>query len=927
MRLHFYYTLPLKKLKLFIMSHSGKITVNIIFAIVIVAVITASYFVIREFTIPSASPLKAIPQSSALFLEIKNPQKFVNKITDTSNVVWADLCKISKIAELNKILMFYDSLSLKNKSLKKIFNDKMILSINASSEQNLDLLLLIKLQNRHQSSAFRNIVESAFGNDAIIVAQKINGKKINKVVLKNSDEIFAYVIKEGVFIGSYHIPLIEEALEQMNSGNTIDNNSLFKKVKLTAGKRVNANLYVNFNKLNSMLSAFTKDDFNEYADLCKYFADWSELDLLIKDNELLLNGYTITSDSLSRYLGAFKDQTPQKIEITNILPFNTTLIYDMGFEDFQTFFNKNKNYSKAYGTDMLKKISGINSKYNINVEKYMIPWIGNEVAMISTANHTYDFSEKSFVVIHSKNIADAKKKLKALSNKIPGGSRNITFKNYKINKLSISNLLPALFGSAFSKIKNNYYTFIDNYVIFANSSSSIKDFLNVYLSGKSLDLNENFKDFSDNISENSNLFFYFDFRNSHELLKLYLKEEYFSEIKNKIDYLHNFQAVAFQLSSINRMFYTSIYLKNNQMYKEENRAIWKNNLNSDIVGKPYFVKDHTNNTYNIIVFDKENTMYLIDNNGNILWDILLDGQVISEVFEVDYYKNRKIQYLFNTENSIYLIDLKGRDVANYPKKLVTKATNGLVVFDYVKNKNYRVVFAGADKKIYNYQIDRKAVKGWAYPKSKSIVNGKIQHLIAGNRDYIVIPDVDGNVKIIQRNGKNRIIVRGNFVNGLNSDFYVNKTNSKGVLITTNDKGHLIYIKKSGQTASTIFDDFSSDHYFLYEDFDMNGTKDFIYLDKNKLTVFDRFKSKIFEYTFDEDVNTKPIIIPVSSYENLLGIILTKTKQIYLFDNKGNVVISSGITGEMPFNVGSLNNNKDLNLVVGSGNILYNYLIK
>ena len=170
-------------------------------------------------------------------------------------------------------------------------------------------------------------------------------------------------------------------------------------------------------------------------------------------------------------------------------------------------------------------------------------------------------------------------------------------------------------------------------------------------------------------------------------------------------------------------------------------------------------------------------------------------------------------------------------------------------------------------------------------------------------------------------------MRSDFRNALNSDFYVNKTNSKGVLITTNEKGCLTYIKANGKTASTVFGDFSPNHYFLYEDFDMNGTKDFIYLDKNKLSVFDRFKNKIFEYTFEEDVNTKPMIIPVSSRENYLGVILKKTKEIYLFDNKGNVVVSKGVTGEMPFNVGSLNNDKNLNLVVGSGNILYNYLVQ
>ena len=72
--------------------------------------------------------------------------------------------------------------------------------------------------------------------------------------------------------------------------------------------------------------------------------------------------------------------------------------------------------------------------------------------------------------------------------------------------------------------------------------------------------------------------------------------------------------------------------------------------------------------------------------------------------------------------------------------------------------------------------------------------------------------------------------------------------------------------------------------------------------------------------------TKPEFFQLSKRKKVLGIVADQEKTIYLFDNKGNTLISKGLVGETPFTVGSLENNNDLNLVTGTGNTLYNYRI-
>ena len=128
---------------------------------------------------------------------------------------------------------------------------------------------------------------------------------------------------------------------------------------------------------------------------------------------------------------------------------------------------------------------------------------------------------------------------------------------------------------------------------------------------------------------------------------------------------------------------------------------------------------------------------MIDNKGIILWKKEVDGPILSAIYEVDLLKNNKIQYLFNTQKAIYLVDRNGNFASNYPIKLKSPATNGIAVFDYEKNKDYRILVACENKSIYNLKIDGKAIDGWKFEKSKHAITKTIQHEVVDGKDYLI----------------------------------------------------------------------------------------------------------------------------------------------------------------------------------------------
>jgi hypothetical protein len=374
--------------------------------------------------------------------------------------------------------------------------------------------------------------------------------------------------------------------------------------------------------------------------------------------------------------------------------------------------------------------------------------------------------------------------------------------------------------------------------------------------------------------------------------------------------------------------FTLLYLLSDQnAIEEENVAIWKCELDGKIAGKPFLVKDHKTGMFNVVVFDEDANIYLISTDGRVLWKKRVDALPESPIYQVDYYKNGKVQYLFNTRDFIYLIDKNGENVASYPRKLNPSATNGLNLFDYENKKDYRLLVAQSDKRIYNYTLKGQQVKGWVKPRTANIVADPVTRLVAERKDYILFNDLDNNITIVNRRGNERIKLKEKPNKAKNSSFYVNMTNNKGIIITTNEEGKLTYIGKSGMLSYTDFGNFSPIHFFLYDDFNGDGAMDFIYVDGNELKVFDRFKNVLFAYTFESTISIKPEFFSLGRNQKVLGIVADQEKAVYLFDKKGNPIISRGLIGETPFTVGSLDNSNEINLITAADNILYNYRLK
>lgn len=909
------------------MLFQKKSLTSILMIALIITIVGLLFFFFEKSSAKKYETLDAIPSSSCIFIQVKSIDQFYHSLDQ--NTIWSNLLLSQKLSEFKSQIQAFDSIFHLKSGAKKIIDEQeAIISIHPTPNQ-IKILLVAKLKGNLKKQFFRNIFNQLYGESFTTLRNTENGVTVYKLVFNQFERSFSYTFHGGLFIGSWNNELVLESVNQLKLEGNFKNNPTFKEVKNTAGKNVDANIFINYQQLPAFFNHLTNTQKKDGLNIFSNLTDWSGLDLLIKKDELLFSGFTSTSDSTNKYLNLFRNQEPQSFEMLKIIPSAVTLIHHFGIENMNHYFSGLQKFIIEQNSteSTLQKIENLDKVLKSDAEKSFILHIGSELALVSLATNASSFKDYSYAIIKSKNLQEIKSYLNKMATKNSGSKYIKNYLDHAIYKINIQGFLPLIFGSSFEVIQGFSYTFIDHFLIIANSSSAIEKYIRLYKNGTTLNLDSDFINFSDKMAEKSNYYFYFNINRGLNLLEYFASKNVYNFLLENASIIKNYQSFGLQFSQQENGLFTNFALNYKPHTKSKNDGVWQADLENEISGKLYHVNNHQNKNLFTIATDTQHQIYLFNHEGDRLWKHKMDGPLQSNIYEVDFYKNGKIQYLFNTKNSLYLIDVLGNSVSGYPHKLNVPATNGIALFDYSNNRDYRIVYAGTDKKIYNYNISGEEVSGWAQSSTTTFVKSEIQHLVGNNRDYILLADEQGTTRILSRLGKDRILFKTKFSKAKNSKFYVNSTNKKGLFLTTNSRGKLTYIASNGSLQYSDFGEYSANHFFIYEDFDHDGHKDFIYLDGKTLKIFNRFKAEILHHDFTSVIKTPPTIFKGTDGNCVLGVYSSTDQKINLFNKNGPIESAENIIGNTNFSITDILKNGSINLLIGSDKSIKNYFIK
>jgi outer membrane protein assembly factor BamB len=594
------------------------------------------------------------------------------------------------------------------------------------------------------------------------------------------------------------------------------------------------------------------------------------------------------------------------------LPDNTAAMTYLGYQDATAFF---KELSLADNDDF---------------EKYFVPWLGKEMAYIITEPHHDDYNAHKFAIFRIQNSQQAEEQLEAFGEKF-GAFKNEQYFNYTIHRIMVNNLMKPIFGNGLNSIQNPYYVILDDYLVMGNSEVALKELLDKYTYGQTLGQDINYLQFIENLSTTSNKYVYINTANVLNILTALFKENLHNDIRQEFEYYQKLTPIGLQLTPYKNLYFLNAQIQYNKKGKQATSVIWKTDLDAEAAIPPTFVKNHSTADLEVFIQDVDNNIYLFDKNGERIWEqpITIDGRIISDIHQIDYFKNTYLQYVFNTDDKIYLIDRNGEKVQGFPIILPAKANNGIMVVDYDKTRDYRIFVACRDGNIYGFK-GNELLEGWSPKANIGQIHFPLQHFTYEDKDYIVALNDVGEMFFFKRNGEERMD-SVHFNTTFLSPFGYDLTAPQRI-VAANNRGKAYVLNFSGKHFKLGMNTGEYENMkFEYVDVMGNERKDYVILGKNEFGIFsynDKNEFKGYgQRTFDVTQDTLFQVQLVGSSKKHIGTFSSSTQRAYLLNGNAQIFPDFPIPATTPFQVANLYNDGKSVLIIANGHAVFAYKLK
>jgi hypothetical protein len=490
----------------------------------------------------------------------------------------------------------------------------------------------------------------------------------------------------------------------------------------------------------------------------------------------------------------------------------------------------------------------------------------------------------------------------------------------------IDNELLRIFGDEFVLNEDVFFCQKDNYAIFS-SRVGMNKILRQWRKEQAVIQQTIFSSFSERFMANfSSNDYYWKCNKLIESLENILKQEYFLKLNSYSDIFKKMGSISWQTAPSGKDYqYHSIALNANHGGDGGSNFLWSLKLKYSVIRAPELMKNHRTNTLEVLIQDEENSIHLISATGKIKWSKKLEGPIMGKVKQIDVYSNNKWQMLFNTSSNIHLVDINGNEVKGFPIELKAPATNPVAVMDYERNKQYRVLVACSDRKIYNYNQEGKIIEGWNCDLTEDLVVNELQHFVAENKDYILFTDVSGAIYMLDRRGGKRV----ELTQKVNTNLHELIQFEKGFTFTTSkltykDSNTICKIEFDDTKTCFMLDSAHTEFDLSIVDLDENNLYDYVVNYLNRVEIYGPDKKLSFFETFDFNINHQLKVVG----DNLKFLLIENQDEIYLYSSKFTPIPNFPVLGSMHTAIGDINKDGRTNVVtISSSNELKVYSIE
>ncbi len=529
------------------------------------------------------TPIEYVPNDAVYILETDNLTSAWKHVANTN--IWKHIIADKSFDYLKDIDTLLNSFLLENKMAKTLLKGRpLTMSAHMIGAKDYDFLYIVDLKNISNLSF---LLEKLLKQVPDYSLRKMEHNTFALVPKAKKDATIYLKMQANLLVVSLNKKLIQKPHKQTK---TWLNNANFQKVSKQIDKDELLNYYINYNKLPAYAAVYM--DTASSVKLITDQLDYAAFDLNQNDARITMNGYTKTKDAPS-YFNALLDAKPGQLEAYRIISDKMALYLAIGFKNYKVFYEsvlgQFSNKNKATVTDYSKNIRKVENFFSIDLNQDLFNWIGTEIALVNIQNKANKPTDV-LAIIHSNSIADAKKGLMHITEQIrkksPFKFKQYNYHNYAINYLHNKGFFELIFSNLFKKIQKPYFTYIEDFVVFSNSETALKLFIDDYVKGHTLSHNEKFMDFKSEFSSKATFSMFIQ---TPKLYANLLRDaSSASALKEKEQVILSFNRIGFQLKGANDLFETQLIIDHDSNAPKEKQMNDLLLLADDAINRNYF---------------------------------------------------------------------------------------------------------------------------------------------------------------------------------------------------------------------------------------------------------------------------------------------------------------------------------------------------
>ena len=666
----------------------------------------------------------------------------------------------------------------------------LMLSLHPSSKGPPECLLYFNLYDVPTQAFWAAIMDKVEKDPTCHTATKKHaGHQIISWHKEGAKQQVAYFQHKQYIIASFSPVLLEEAAQALVRNHTT---SL---VRLHKSENIHGSLYVNYQQLAQCVQALVRpQEVSFLSSTLATLAQDSRLNLQRTPRHLLFQGAANVSKPKC-LLHTLAGQTPGPLALTAYLPQRTAVLQHVTFNHPDQLLEAWQRYGGAS--------SALPKDTDDLLEATLLASLKDELAHCTLRSKP---GQKAGQLVFLK-VADPQALISVLE-----GAQTLTSTStkqvYRITSDCFQHSLPGLLFPAF---KASFLTHVDDYVLLADHQDTLQTWRVQYQQGKTWDRLPAQKAWLASTLDQAHLTWMVDVQQVWPALVHALQPQWQQALQNHVPPPLD---ISLQLlDNTAQGCYMSLLLKSRADSQFRGRqvqpisrpltataktppgkALFK--AAAPLAHAPWIVKSHRGQGHYVLLQDIRHQLYLLDPAGKLLWKKALEGPITTHISEVDFYKNKKTQYLFATAKKLHLLDYYGRDMSPYPQLL--PAPSQLQVIDYSRDKNYRFLLATAGGAVYLKDKHYRSLPGWKPRKLGHAFSEAPFHARLQGRDRFFALQTNGSLQMLNRRGRSYAGFPVSLKVPTHNPLIVRKTAAGNLLTVVTDKGQQVDLSLAGQ---------------------------------------------------------------------------------------------------------------------------------